>query len=349
MGNAARDLTRTLLATLFIGGLFATSLWVLQPFLAGLIWAVMIVVATWPLLRKLESLLWHKRWLAVTVMTVALLVLLIVPFTAAIATIIGNVDTLSSWAKVLNEYRVPPPPDWVAGLPAIGDQAQQYWQELADGGGKALLAEVTPYAGDLTKWFVSQVGSIGVLLVQLLITVLFSIILYANGDKAGEWVRRFGQRLGGQRGVAAVKLSVQAIRGVAMGVVVTALVQALIGGLGLLIAGVPFVALLTALMFILSVAQIGALPVLVPVVIWLFWINEAALGIVVLVIAVSVSLLDNILRPVLIRQGVNLPLLLVFLGVIGGLIAFGLIGIFVGPMVLAVSWTLLGAWIGKRT
>jgi predicted PurR-regulated permease PerM len=349
MAENQRDLTRNLLAVLFIGGLLAASFWVLRPFLTGFIWAVMIVVATWPLMRALQSLLWGRRWLAVTVMTVVLLVLLIVPFTAAITTIVTHADTLAGWAKTLGEYHPPPaPPAWLAGLPVFGDQALRIWQQLADGGAKTLMSEITPYAGALTKWFVEQAGSLGVLFVEMLLTVVFAVILYARGEQAGDWVRRFGRRLGGRRGDTAVKLSVQAIRGVALGVVVTALVQALLGGLGLVIAGVPFAALLTALMFILSVAQIGALPVLVPVVIWLFWINEAALGSVLLIITVGVSLLDNILRPVLIRQGANLPILLVFLGVIGGLVAFGLIGIFVGPMVLAVSYTLLGAWIAER-
>ncbi|MDH4134816.1 MAG: AI-2E family transporter, partial [Gammaproteobacteria bacterium] len=119
------------------------------------------------------------------------------------------------------------------------------------------------------------------------------------------------------------------------------------GGLGLALAGVPFVAVLTAVMFMLSVAQIGALPVLLPTTLWLFWHDDVLWGSVLLVLMVVVSLLDNILRPVLIRQGAHLPLLLIFTGVIGGLMAFGLIGIFVGPTVLAVAYTLLGAWINK--
>lgn len=348
MADSQRDLTRILLAVLFIGGLLAASFWVLLPFLAGLIWAVMIVVATWPVLRALQSLLWDQRWLAVTVMTAVLLVLLIVPFSAAIATLVSHADTLGNWAKLLGDYHFPPAPAWLGTLPVVGETATRVWQQLENGGAKALLTEITPYAGDLTRWFVAQVGSLGALFVQLIITLVFAVILYAEGEAAGRWVQRFGKRLAGKRGEATVKLSVQAIRGVALGVVVTALVQALIGGIGLVIAGVPFAALLTALMFMLSVAQIGALPVLIPVTIWLFWSGQTGLGIVLLLISVGVSLLDNILRPLLIRQGADLPLLLIFTGVIGGLIAFGLIGIFVGPMVLAVTYTLTDAWLKER-
>ena len=348
MTDIQRDLTRTVLAVLFIGGLLAFSFWILRPFLAALIWAVMIVVASWPLMRWAQALLWGRRWLAVVAMTLALLLLLIVPFTAAIVTIVSNVDTIGGWAKTLSQFQVPPPPAWLGSLPVIGEYGTQLWQEWASGGAEALMAKIVPYAGVLTKWFVAQVGGIGVVFVELLLTVVFAAILYAHGEQAGAWVRRFGKRVGGDDGDNAVLLSAQAIRGVALGVVVTALVQALLGGFGLAIAGVPFVAILTAVMFMLSVAQIGAIPVLLPAVLWLYWRDDVVWGTVLLVVMVVVSLLDNVLRPILIRKGADLPLLLVFVGVIGGLIAFGLIGIFIGPMVLAITYTLLAAWIEDR-
>lgn len=348
MPDTQRDLTRTVFAVLFIGGLVTLSFWILRPFLGALIWAVMIVVASWPLMRAVQSLLWGQRWLAVSVMTLAMLVLLIVPFSGAISTIVANVDTIGGWVKTMGEFKLSPAPAWLGSLPVIGEYGAQQWQALASEGTEKLLAQIAPYAGGVTKWFVVQVGSLGVLFVELMLTVVFSAILYAHGEQAGAWVQRFGRRLGGESGDGAVLLSAQAIRGVALGVVVTALVQALLGGLGLWIAGVPFVAVLTALMFMLAVAQIGAVPVLVPVVIWLFWQNDVLWGSFLLVVTVVVSLLDNVLRPILIKKGADLPLLLVFAGVIGGLIGFGLIGIFVGPMALAVAYTLLGAWIGPR-
>jgi predicted PurR-regulated permease PerM len=348
MPDIQRDLTRTVLAVLFIGGLLAFSFWILRPFLAALIWAVMIVVASWPLMRAAQSVLWGRRWLAVTVMTFALLLLLIVPLTGAIATIVANVDGIVEWAKAFREFTIPPVPTWLSSLPVIGEYGAQLWQEQVDGGAEALTAKIVPYAGMLTKWFVAQIGSFGVVFVELLLTVLFAAILFAHGELAGDWVRRFGRRVGGESGDAAVLLSAQAIRGVALGVVVTALVQALLGGVGLAIAGVPFAAILTVVMFLLSVAQIGAIPVLLPAVIWLFWRDDVVWGSFLLVVLVVVGTLDNVLRPILIKKGADLPLLLVFAGVIGGLISFGLIGIFIGPMVLAVSYTLLSAWIDDR-
>jgi predicted PurR-regulated permease PerM len=345
MPDIQRDLTRTVLAILFIGGLIVVSFWVLRPFLAALIWAVMIVVATWPLMRMVQTALGGRRGLAVTAMTLVLLLLLIVPFSAAIGTIVANVDVIAEWTKALSEFKVPPPPSWLAGLPVVGERAMQMWQEAATQGTESLIAKAAPYTHELTKWFVSQVGSFGAMFIQFLLTVVIAAILYAHGEYAADWMRRFGWRLAGASGEAVVRLSAQAIRGVALGVVVTALVQALLGGLGLLIAGVPFAAVLTAIMFMLSVAQIGAVPVLVVAVVWLYWSGATGWGTFLLAVTVVVGTLDNVLRPFLIKKGADLPLLLIFAGVIGGLISFGLIGIFIGPMVLAVAYTLLSAWI----
>lgn len=345
MPDLQRDLTRTVLAVLFIGGLIGVSFWVLRPFLGPLIWAVMIVVATWPLMRAVQEFLGGRRWLAVTVMSLLLLLLLFVPFSAAIGTIVANVDAIAGWAKTLSQFKVPPPPSWLAGLPVMGEYATQLWQEVAAQGIEVLAAKLAPYAGTLSRWFVGRVGGFGAVFVQFLLTVVVAAVLYADGERAAAWARRFGARLAGAPGEAAVGLSAQAIRGVALGVVVTALVQALVGGIGLLIAGVPFAAVLTALMFMLAVAQIGAVPVLIVAVVWLYWSGAAGWGTFLLAVTVITGTLDNILRPILIKKGADLPLLLVFVGVIGGLIAFGLIGIFVGPLVLAVGYTLLSAWM----
>jgi predicted PurR-regulated permease PerM len=155
----------------------------------------------------------------------------------------------------------------------------------------------------------------------------------------------FGRRLGGERGERVLNLAAQALRGVALGVIVTALVQSIIAGAGLWIAGVPQAGVLLALIFVLCIAQIGPLPVLVPAIVWLFWTGELGWGIFLTVVGVNVAVADNVLKPLLIRRGVDLPLLLIIPGVIGGLIGFGIFGLFVGPVLLAVTFTLLQAWV----
>jgi predicted PurR-regulated permease PerM len=342
-----RDLTRTVLAILIIGGLIVASVWILRPFLAATIWSAMIVVTTWPIHRKLQAHLWGKRWLATTVMTVALLLVFVIPFSAAIGTIVANVDTIGKWAHQLSDVKLPPPPEFVEKVPIVGDKAASVWREYADKGSEELAEIVQPYAVRVSGWFVSEVGSFGLVSLQFLLTVVISAILYMSGEDAARWVRRFGRRLAGERGDHVVRLAGQAIRGVALGVVVTALVQSVLGGIGLAIAGVPFAAMLTAVMFMLALAQIGPLPVLIGALAWLWWQGHTAWFVVLLIVTIAVGSLDNILRPILIRKGADLPLLLIFAGVIGGLFAFGLLGLFVGPVLLAVAYTLLDAWVSE--
>jgi predicted PurR-regulated permease PerM len=257
-----RDLTRTVFAVLIIGGLIAASVWILRPFLAATIWAAMIVVTTWPIHRGLQSRLWGKRWLATTIMTAALLLVFVAPFSAAIGTIVANAGEIVDWTSRFSEVKLPQPPEFVEKIPVIGDKAATVWREYADKGSEELADIVKPYATRVASWFVAEVGNFGLVTLQFLLTVVIAAILYMTGDDGARWVRRFGRRLAGERGDQVVRLAGQAVRGVALGVVVTALAQSVLGGIGLAIAGVPFAAVLTAVMFMLALAQIGPLPVL---------------------------------------------------------------------------------------
>jgi len=345
MTEPQRDITRVFLAVLFLGALIATSLWILRPFLGAAIWAVTIVVATWPLMISIQRRLWGRRSLAVAMMTVVLLCVLVVPLWLAIGTIVSNADRIVGWVKSLSSFEVPLPPAWLGRLPVFGDDLVAAWQTLAVAGLQDLMKKLAPYGAIVIRWFATEVGSFGALILQFLLTVVFAALLYARGERAGSWVDRFARRLAGVRGEHSVRLAGQAVRGVALGVVVTALVQSILGGIGLAIAGVPFVAILTAVMFMLAIAQIGAVPVLALAVVWTYWSVGTGWGTFLLIWTLVVAGMDNILRPVLIKKGADLPLLLIFIGVIGGLIAFGIIGLFVGPVVLAVAHKLLSAWV----
>jgi predicted PurR-regulated permease PerM len=341
------DLTRTVLGVLFLGLLIGLSLWILRPFLVAVIWAVMIVVATWPLMTALQARLWGKRGWAVIIMTAILSLVLILPFIAVVGTLVVHAGQIAGWAKGLATFTLPPAPSWVASLPLVGESAAQRWDQLATQGVGELARKAAPHLGDLARWFAAKAGGFGALFVQSLMTVAVTAVLYAKGESAAEWALRFGHRLAGSNGEAAVRLAAQAIRGVALGVVVTALVQAVLGGIGLAVAGVPFAAILAAVIFLLSVAQIGPLLVLAPAVIWLYSGGSPGWGTFLLIVTIIDGTLDNFLRPVLIKKGADLPFLLILAGVVGGLIAFGLIGIFVGPVILAVAYTLGMLWISE--
>jgi predicted PurR-regulated permease PerM len=343
------DLTRTTFAVLFMVGLIGACVWILRPFIPALLWSAMIVVATWPLMLTVQQKLWGKRWLAVTAMVAALVLAFVIPFTLAITTVVTNADQIAGWVRSIGKAQLPELPHWVTSLPLAGPKIAASYGELATYGPEELTAKLEPYARSVAAWFVSEVGSFGMVALTFLLTLILSAILYAHGERAVMGLRAFFRRIGGMRGEEVVELSGQAIRGVAFGVVVTALVQSIMGGLGLAIAGMPLVGLLTALMFILAVAQIGAAPILFAAAAWEWWQGGTGWAIALAVWAIVVGSMDNILRPVLIRRGGHLPLLLVFAGVIGGLVAFGLVGIFVGPLVLAVAYRLVVAWVQEAS
>jgi predicted PurR-regulated permease PerM len=340
-----RDLTRTTLAIICILGLIGLSLWVLRPFLAAAVWATMIVVATWPLLISLQARLGNRRAPAVAVMTVAMLLLLVLPLWMAIDIISDHFEQLTVTGKQLAENGVPPPPEWVKTLPLVGEKLATSWTQFAASSPTAIASKVTPYAADTGKWVLGQVGGLGGMLIQFLLVVLIAAILYSSGEVGARFMRRFGRRLAGERGENSIILAGQAIRGVALGVGVTAIVQTVLGGIGLAIVGVPFASLLSAVMLMLCIAQIGPMLVLLPAVGWMYWTGDNGWATFLLVWSLVVGTLDNFLRPMLIKRGADLPLLLIFSGVIGGMLGFGLIGIFVGPVVLAVTYTLMLAWI----
>lgn len=339
------DVARTTLQLLALGALIAGSFWILRPFLVALTWATIIVVATWPILLRAQAWLWGKRSLAVATMTITLLLILVVPLYFAIETIVDNAEQIASWSKSIATLAVPQPPAWLEAVPLVGAKLVARWQQVAAASPDQISTRLSPIAHTLVLWFVGQVGSVGLLLVQFLLTLVIAAILYANGEIAARGADRFARRLVGPRGESMLHLAGQAIRAVALGVVVTAVVQSGLAGIGLAIAGVPFVRILTALMFILGIAQVGAVPVLIAATIWIYAKNGAVWGSIFLVWAIFCGTLDNFLRPLLIRHGADLPLLLIFAGVIGGLIAFGITGLFIGPVVLAVAYTLLVDWV----
>jgi len=340
-----RDLTHTTLSVLFIGILIVSSFWVMRPFLMSLAWASVIVVATWPAFLRLEALLGGKRWLAVLGMAVAILLIILIPTTLAVVTIVDNVENITTQVRSLSMLSLSSPPPWVGNIPVIGDKLAERWREFAALSTEERTAIVVPYAKSAVQWFMAQAGSMGMTMVQFLLTVILSIILFANGYVVREGVLNFARRLAGRQGEEAAILAGKAVRGVVLGVVVTALIQAGIGGIGLFVTSVPAAGLLTAVMVIVCLAQIGPFLVMVPAVAWLYWSGQPGRGTVLLVFLVVAGTIDNVVRPFLIRKGADLPILLIFAGVIGGLLAFGIIGLFIGPVMLAVTYTLLKEWV----
>ncbi len=234
---------------------------------------------------------------------------------------------------------------WLNTIPVIGAKLYAGWHNLLDMG-TAIMAKVRPYIGTTTTWFVGQAAHIGRFMVHCGADA--SLRAPCCTGAVSKWRKAFAILQPVWQAFVEMPPCCwrhKSIRAVALGVVVTALVQAVLGGIGLAVSGVPYGTLLTVLMILSCLVQLGPLPVLIPAIIWLYWTGDTTWGTVLLVWSGVVGTLDNVIRPMLIRMGADLPLILILSGVIGGLIAFGMIGLFIGPVLLAVSWRLFAAWV----
>lgn len=345
--NQPVDIARILLIIVILSALAVGSVYVLRPFIPGLIWATTIVVATWPVMLAIQRRVGNRRWLATTVMLLILLVVIVLPLYKAISTLALHASDIMSAIRALPDYALPPPPDWVHELPLVGERIAGEWQTLSDAGPGGMLAKVEPYATTAARWLLGHAAVVGVFVIHMFVTIVIAGILYMQGESAARFMTRFATRIAAQRGAAAVVLAGLAIRAVALGIVVTAVTQSALGGIGLWVAGVPAAGILAAVMLMLCLAQIGPLVPLLGGVAWLFWHGSQVAAVLLLVWSIMIAMLDNFMRPMLIKRGVNLSMLLILSGVLGGMFAFGIVGLFIGPVILAVTFTLLDAWIGE--
>lgn len=256
-----RDVAQILLSVLFLAIMIVACLWIVQPFILGFAWAGTVVIATWPVLLRLQKIMFGRRSLAVLVMTLLLVMVFIIPIALLVNSIVDGsgplIKAISSGDMTLPDLA------WLNTIPVIGAKLYAGWHNLLDMGGTAIMAKVRPYIGTTTTWFVGQAAHIGRFMVHCALMLLFSALLYWRGEQVAQGIRHFATRLAGVRGDAAVLLAAQAIRAVALGVVVTALVQAVLGGIGLAVSGVPYATLLTVLMILSCLVQLGPLPVLI--------------------------------------------------------------------------------------
>ena len=339
---------RTALRLLIIGGLLLAVLYILRPFLPSMLWSAFIVIAVWPGLAWLQSRFNWSRAACALLLAAALIGFVIGPLLAGIFTLAEHGEGLFMDTKAAVERIPDDPPAWVGELPLAGSWLAQAWRDVASGDA-GLRARLGPAVQASGRWLFGQVGAVGGLFLQFLLVVVFSLVFYLNGETLDALTRRLAECIGGDRALHARDQARQAVRAVALGVVLTALLQAGLALLGLLIAGVPLAILLAFICFLLAIAQFGAALPLLAVAGWLYWWQgEAGWAIFMAVWGLLVvGGVDNVIRPMLITRGMSMPLTLVFLGVIGGLLAYGLIGVFLGPTLVAIAYTLLLAWLAE--
>jgi predicted PurR-regulated permease PerM len=340
MNESTRAYARIALAALIVVG----TAWVLAPFLAALLFAAILCLTTWPLFTRLEGKLKGRTTLAALLATLVLATTILLPMSYLAATIADGVAQLTGLLRPWFESADHAPPDWLVTLPLVGEPLDTYWRKLA--GNQSELANLGKQLFEPTRNFLTASARlIGQGLLELTLVVFITFFFYRDGRKLATLLAHLAAKIGGELGDRMLELARSTIMGVMIGIVGTAAAQSLIALIGFLIAGVPAALLLGASTFFLSMVPIGPPLIWGGAAWWLYNQGETGWAIFMIIWGVAViSSVDNFLKPILISRHASLPILVVALGVFGGVLAFGFVGIFLGPVILALALTLIEGW-----
>lgn len=338
-----------ILALAALALLTAGCILILAPFLSAVLWAVIICFSTWRMYERLLTVMRGKTYLAAGIMTLLLAAILVVPFIIVGTSLGDNMDTLSRALSRLRAEGLPTPPEWLAGLPLVGAKLDALWRSLAADTG-AVLDYARKLATPVTKWLLSAGLAFGEGLAHLTISVITCYFLYRDGMAVALRMRAGMERIVGVRAHHLIEVAGNTVKGVVYGIIGACLAQGILAGFGFWIAGVPGPFLLGLLTCFLALIPVGPPLIWVPATLWLFHQGQIGWSIFMLIWGVvAISSIDNIIKPYLISQGSALPFILVLLGVLGGLLSFGVIGVFLGPTLLAVGYSILLEWTHTNT
>ncbi len=333
-------------AAIKIGLLGLLAYWcldILRPFIIVLMWAAILAIALHPLCLRLAGLLGGRRGAAASVLTLIAVVLLVGPIGSLGVMFVQDTQSLL-FAVRDGTLHVPAPDVSVRDWPVIGAQLYDFWALAATNLGEA-LAIAQPQLRQLGEILAAGAASTGLALMQFLVALILAGFMLTRSAAASRSSTALVERLVERRGEALIRMIEGTVRTVTRGVLGTAVIQTLFAGAGMIVAGIPGAGLWTFFCLLLAVVQLGPGLVLIPTIIYMF-VEASTLGAVLYLLwAVPVMLMDNVLKPVLMGRGSEVPVLVIFLGVVGGTMAYGLIGIFLGPVVLAVGYTLFSAWV----
>ncbi len=348
MADKTSDSGRRTQLELWIGGTAVVVLGflcilVLRPFISAALWAAILCFTTWPLFRRLENLLGGRATLSALIATLLLAALIVVPLAILGATLADNVSALISAGQKLIHEGPPGPPDWVAGIPLVGTNIADYWNSLDKSSSVQLqeLARLLPAAKTIVLLGGSALAD-GI--IQIILSLLIAFFFYRDGHAATGQLQAALHRIAGERGDRLLDLAGATIRAVVYGVLGTAMLQGVVGAIGFAIAGVPGSVSLGFVTFVLSFLPGGPLIVAAPAAFWLYRQGSTAWAVFMMAWGLMVGMLDNIVKPLLISRGGSTPMILIMLGVLGGALAFGVIGMFLGPTLVALGYSLFEQW-----
>ncbi|MEN6575365.1 MAG: AI-2E family transporter [Phycisphaerales bacterium] len=321
---------------------------VLRPFISAILWAAILCFATWPVHELLMRWFRGRRNLAAGVMTALLSLVLIIPFLVVGLTLTDNVREAMAQFDAYRETGIPGPPAWVARIPLVGQRINDQWLETTVDA-KPTLDWLKPRFHGIGLWLLDHSLDFARGVFQLVVSVLIAFFLYRDGEGLVIRLREGFERISGEYGQHLMDVVKTTVRSVVYGVIGTGLAQGLVGGIGFTIAGVPSPMLLAVLTFFCSFVPFGPPIIWIGASIWLFVQNHVGWGIFMVVYGVlGISSVDNVVKPIIISRGSKLPFIVMFIGVLGGVATFGFIGIFIGPTLLAVGFSLIQEILDKR-
>ncbi|MFI7835821.1 AI-2E family transporter [Pseudomonas asiatica] len=333
-----------LLVQILLLALLGAGLWVMAPFISALLWGAILAFASWPLMRLLTRALGGRETLAASLLTTAWILIVALPLVWLGFNLADHIRDATAFVRDVQVDGLPDAPAWLGGIPVVGERLVSWWQSL-DQQGAALLASVKPHLGQVGNWLLARSAQIGSGVLELTLSLVFVFFFYRDGPRLSAFVLRLLHRLMGDRAEYYLELVAGTVQRVVNGVIGTAAAQGVLALIGFLIAGVPGAIVLGLVTFMLSLIPMGPPLAWIPATGWLVWKGEYGMAVFLGAWGTFIiSGVDNVLKPYLISRGGNLPLVIVLLGVFGGLIAFGFIGLFIGPTLLAVGYSLLLDW-----
>jgi predicted PurR-regulated permease PerM len=329
-----------------LGLLLFLSFTLIRPFITIAIWSVVLTVALYPVYDRMVGWLGGRRRLAAILLTILNLLIVIGPATWLTLGLIDSIRNLSDHLD-LSALMLPPPPDTVKTWPIIGSSMYQFW-DLASTNFQAALAKTAPLLKPFGSTLLGFAEGAGIGVIKFFVAIVLAGFLFSPAPLLVDAISLFSRRLASGRGEKFVQLAGATIRAVSRGVVGVSALQAFLAGVGLVAAGIPGASLITSAVLILGIIQIGPSVVLIPVVIWSWIAMDPTTAVLITIYLIPVSLLDNILRPLFMARGLDTPMLIIVIGVLGGTVSYGITGLFLGPIVLAVIWELVVAWTRER-
>jgi predicted PurR-regulated permease PerM len=325
-----------------LAALLYFALALIHPFISIVIWSSVLTVALYPTFDWLAVRLGGRRRLAAILITVLSLLIVIGPATWLALDLIQSLQVISRQLN-MSSISLPPPIESVKGWPLIGDRLYQFWY-LASTNLSAAFSQIVPQLKPWGGSLLRIAATTGTAILKFLASIVVMGFLLPLGPSLASGMKRFARRLAAKRGDEFVNLAGGTIRSVSLGVIGISAMQALLAGIGLIIAGVPGTSLITSAVLICGIIQVGPSIILIPVIIWMWTVMETATALPFTAYMIAVNFLDNILKPIVMGRGLETPIPVTLIGVIGGTLAYGISGLFLGPIILAVVWKLLIAW-----